>query len=483
MAPPCRRHCALQESNEDDRTAYERRPYYRWLALLAALLAWGFDGVEQGVYGIMTRQALKDLVPEVRPLVKEANELSQRAANESNPQAAARLHGQASGLTKKVDESVGWYFSLSVAMWLWGAACGGVIFGRLGDRYGRVRSMLISVTTYAAFTGLSALSTHWTHIMGARFLGAMGLGGTWPLCVALLVETWPERRRAVLAGSIGAAANVGFWIAATYSRFMLGYHFSWRWVIGMGFFIGLSSLAIIAFVPEPTKWRRSREKKQRSSLADLFTRQYRRATIVGSLLSTVALLGTWGSFLWLATYVDQIAERTAYQNTAKAIVSQWASYGQILGGFVGGLLAGWMGNKKSWCLLCIAAWCTVFALFGLNRHFSYQMVFMAVLAGVFVTAFFGWIPKFLPELYPTRIRATGQGFSFNIGRVLAGFGVLGGGKLVTLFHGDYRKGMMTMCSIYLVGLVIILFAPDTGGKMMADEADEADEGSRPAGTP
>jgi MFS transporter, SHS family, sialic acid transporter len=454
---------------------YESRPGYRWLALFAALLAWGFDGVEQGVYGIMTRRALMDLIPEVRPLVKETKDLSDQAAAQANTELAESMHQKVAERTRQIDETVGWYFSLSVAMWLWGAAAGGVIFGRLGDRYGRVHSMLISVTTYAVFTGLSALSTHWSHILAARFLGAMGLGGTWPLCVALLVETWPESRRAVLAGSVGAAANVGFWIAATYSRFMLKHDFTWRWVIGMGFFIGLSSLLIIAFVPEPTKWRISRQKRQRSSLADLFTRQYRRSTIVGSLLSTVALLGTWGSFLWLATYVDQIAARTAYQSTAKAIVSQWASYGQILGGFLGGLLAGWFGNKKSWCFLCVTAWATVFALYGLNTHFTYQMVCMAVLAGIFVTAFFGWIPKFLPELYPTRIRATGQGFSFNIGRVLAGFGVLGAGRLVKLFHGDYRLAMMTMCSIYLVGLLIIQFAPDTGGKMFADEADEGSQ--------
>jgi len=451
---------------------YESKPFYRWLALVAALLAWGFDGVEQGVYSIMTRQALQDLVPAVVPLVREARRLNEEAATQSDPNTAADLRKQASERTKDADKSVGWYFSWTVAMWLWGSAAGGVIFGRLGDRYGRVRSMLISVTTYATFTGLSAMSTHWSHMMAARFIGAIGLGGTWPLCVALLVETWPERHRAVLAGSIGAAANVGYLIAATYSKIMLGYGATWRWVIGMGFFIGISALFVIVFVPEPTKWKLSREKKQPSSLGDLFTRQYRRATIVGSLLSTVALLGTWGSFLWLATYVDQIAQGTEFARTAKAEVSRFASYGQILGGFVGGLLAGWLGNKKSWCFLCITAWATVFALFGLNKQFGTQVVWMAALAGIFVTAFFGWIPKFLPELYPTRIRATGQGFSFNIGRVLAGVGVLGTGKLVDAFKGDYRTATMTMCCIYLVGLIVILFAPETGGKMLADEVDK-----------
>jgi SHS family sialic acid transporter-like MFS transporter len=419
---------------------YESRPSFRWLALTAAMLAWGFDGLEQNIYSIMTRAALKDL-----------------------------LGGHIAG---PIDATVGKWFGLSMAMWLWGAAVGGVLFGRLGDRFGRVRGLLLSVTTYAAFTGLSALSAQPLHLIACRFVGAMGLGGTWPLCVALVVETWPENRRAVLAGLIGAASNIGFFLAATYARIMIGYGFTWRWVIGMGFFIGVASLPVIAFVPEPTKWKRSRQQKQRSSLGDLFTPTYLRSTIVGSLLSTVALLGTWGSFLWLATYADQLAEGTVFQRQGKAVISQWQSTGQILGGFLGGVVAGWLGNKRSWCLLCVGAWVTVVGLFGLNTVFSMRLAYMASLAGLFVTGFFGWLPKFLPELYPTRIRASGQGFCYNIGRVLAGLGVLGTGELVRMFHGDYRIGAMTMATIYLFGLVVIAFAPNTGGRMRAEE-DEA----------
>jgi len=102
------------------------------------------------------------------------------------------------------------------------------------------------------------------------------------------------------------------------------------------------------------------------------------------------------------------------------------------------------------------------------------MIFMAILAGVFVTAYFGWLPKYLAELFPTRIRGLGQGFSFNAGRVLTGFGVLGAGWLTReIFDGDYRQTVLVMCTIYLVGLVVIIFAPDTGMKMISDEEDEA----------
>lgn len=460
MSEPC------QLSVQED--VYQTRPFYRWLALLAALMAWGFDGVEQGVYTIMTRDALKDLVPSVTPLVQQAADLkSQMLAAE--PIRRSELEGLLKAATRRIDTTVGPFFSLSLAMWMWGAALGGVLFGRMGDRCGRVRSMLLSVSLYASFTGLSALSTHWSHFAACRFIGAMGLGGTWPLCVALIVETWPERNRAVLAGLIGAAANVGFFIAATYSRFMLKVGYEWRWVIGMGFFIAIICLPVIFFVPEPTQWKRSRDKKEHSSIGDLFTGGYLRSTIIGSLLSTVVLLGTWGAFLWVATYVDQITEGTPDQGKGKAVIAQWQAYGQMLGGFAGGLLAGWMGNKKSWCFLCLGAWVSVVALFGLNRHYGMQMALMGALAGLFVTGFFGWLPKYLPELYPTRIRASGQGFCYNIGRVLTGFGVLVAGGLVSLFHGDYRWGAMTIATVYLLGLVVIAFAPDTGGKMLIEE--------------
>ncbi len=451
-----------QQSPVED--VYAQPGLYRWLALAAGLLAWTFDGVEQNVYSVMSRAALKDIVPGLPEKVQQAAALN-----------AQGLAADAARLIREVDQAVGFYFGLAMAMWLWGAAAGGVLFGRWGDRYGRTRTLLFAVITYSGFTGLSALSTHWWHFAACRFLGSMGLGGAWPLSLALIVETWPEKHRSVLAGLMGAGANVGFMITALYSRVMLDLNFNWRWVIGMGCVIGLLSLPIIFITPEPTKWVQSKTKTQHSRMRDLFVPAYRRSAIVGSLLSTVALLGTWGSFLWLSTYVDQVAEGTQYQSNAKATITIFQSVGQIIGGFMGGVLAGLMGgNKRSWAFLCVTAWASVFSLYYFNETFNLQLMVMGAFAGLFVTAFFGWLPKFLSELFPTRIRALGQGFSFNIGRILAGIGVLGAGTLTNqVFGGDYRRTMLVMCSIYLLGLIVILFAPNTGGRMVTDEEDEA----------
>lgn len=455
---------------------YQTKPFYKWLALIGGLLAWTFDGVEQGIYAIMSRPALKELIPSIREHVAELNTIK--------GQAGADALNRVGELNELIDTEVGFYFGLAMAMWLWGAACGGVIFGNMGDRMGRVKALVFAVIVYSTFTGLSALTSHWWQFCACRFIGSMGLGGAWPLSLALIVETWEEKHRSVLSGLMGAGANVGFLIAAWYSGLMLGFKeadpvayawIDWRWIIGMGFFIGMSSLILIVFIPEPTKWRIANAKKQRSSFTDLFVPQYRRAAIVGPLLSTVALLGTWGSFLWMSTYVDQIAQTSANPETAKSSIAFWQSLGQIGGGFLGGILAVLMGgNRRSWVFLCLATWGSVFSLFYFNTVYNLQMILMAMLAGIFVTAYFGWLPKYLAELFPTRIRAVGQGFSFNAGRILTGFGVLGAGWLThQVFQGDYRQTMMVMCSVYLTGLIVIIFAPNTGMKMVSDEDDEA----------
>src|SRR5438874_12883804 len=145
----------------------------RWLALAAALLGWMFDGLEMGLFPLVARPALMDLLQ----------------------------------LTD--DQVIGRWIAVATASFLVGAATGGVLFGWLGDRIGRVRAMTLSVLTYAVFSGLCGLSTSAGQVAGLRFLSALGMGGEWSLGVALVMEVWPNRSRAMLAGLIGAIANVG----------------------------------------------------------------------------------------------------------------------------------------------------------------------------------------------------------------------------------------------------------------------------------
>src|SRR6476659_5362078 len=146
----------------------------KWLALAAALLGWMFDGAEMGIFSLVGRPAVKDLMP-------------------------GATEGQ-----------IGLWFNVIMAGFLVGAATGGVLFGWLGDRIGRVRAMTLSVLTYALFTGLCGLAAAAWQVGLLRFVAALGMGGEWSLGVALVMEVWPNRSRAFMAGLIGAAANVGY---------------------------------------------------------------------------------------------------------------------------------------------------------------------------------------------------------------------------------------------------------------------------------
>src|SRR6266496_1451156 len=153
----------------------------KWLALTAALLGWMFDGLEMALFPLVARPAIGDLLQTTDPAV------------------------------------INLWFNIATASFLVGAATGGVLFGWLGDRLGRVRAMSLSILTYSICSALGGFATAPWQMVGIRFLAALGMGGEWSLGVALVMEVWGGRSRALLAGLIGAAANVGYMIVALLS--------------------------------------------------------------------------------------------------------------------------------------------------------------------------------------------------------------------------------------------------------------------------
>ena len=175
----------------------------RWMALLAALLGWMFDGFEMGMFPLVGRPALAELLAEPAPVGATPEQIE-----------AMRVAAEV---------TTGQWFGVIIAVFLVGAATGGVLFGWLGDRLGRVRAMALSIFTYAIFTGLCGFATEPWHIAVLRFIASLGMGGEWSLGVALIMEIWPDRNRAVLAGLIGAASNVGFLLVGLLSLGLLGF--------------------------------------------------------------------------------------------------------------------------------------------------------------------------------------------------------------------------------------------------------------------
>jgi len=399
-----------------------------WMALIAEFSGWMFDGLEMGLYSIAVPPALKDLL------------------GTTDPKATAPFMG------------------VMVALFLVGMAAGGIFFGRLGDRLGRVKTMIITVLMYAVFTGLSGLSQTWQQLAACRFLGAMGLGGEWGLGVALVMESWPSVSRPVLAGILGAAANFGFLGAAGVGFLQTSLGWGWRPVLMVGFVPALLTLIVRLYVKEPERFVRSRERGESSRFADLFSPQFRRKTLIGMGLGAVAVLGLWGTTQsWLQLWVPELV-KPASASGPIATVTLAMAVGAIIGGFLGGISAEWLGRRLSFAIMCVASMGMVLVLYGTCDAYGPRLLWLAVVTQFFQIAMFGWLPLYLPELFPTRLRATGEGFCFNVGRVVSAVGaVVGMGSLARAF-GSIPSAAMVMSSIYVVGIVLAVIAPETKGQ-------------------
>lgn len=410
-----------------------RRTRAEWMVLLAAFLGWMFDGLEMGIFPLVARPALQDLL----------------------------------GVTSDMD--VGRWMGIITALFLIGAAVGGVIFGWLGDRIGRVRAMSLSILTYSLFTGLAYFVAEPWHLGACRFIAALGMGGEWSLGVALVMEIWPQKHRPLLAGVIGAAANVGFALIAVISRFIPVTRDSWRWVMLAGAVPALLVFFIRLFVPESERWKAA-SKKRNQDEETLHVLLYDWPLFVKTMLAisfaSIALIGTWGSVQWLPLWADQLTGGQV--PSAKANTQIMSALGAVVGCFIGPWIGGRMGRRPAYFILCLASLILCAVLFRTISAYNTMFLVSTALVGCVTAAFYGWFPLYLPELFPTRVRATGQGLSYNSGRVLAAVGALQMGALMSHYQGSYAKAGATITLVYALGLFLIWLAPETKGKELPD---------------
>jgi MFS family permease len=403
--------------------------------LLAAFLGWLFDGFEMGLFPVVARPALMSFAPAGVP----------------------------------IDGFVGDWMGKITAAFLIGAAAGGLIFGWMGDRIGRVRAMSISILTYSLFTALGYFAQSPEHLAIFRFIAALGMGGEWSLGVALVMECWPEKLRPLMAGFIGAAANVGFLLVAWIAKTWTVTQESWRWMFLVGALPAILVFLIRLFVPESEKWKAVAHPNNKP-LAEVFRPPLLKHMLLGILFASVALIGTWGSIQWIPVWVDQLTEGKI--PAAKANAQMASAYGAILGSILGPLIGGRIGRRLAFFGLCLGSLAICQFMFRGFDAYSSTLIFVIFLAGMFTAAFYGWFPLYLPELFPTRVRATGQGVSYNAGRIFAAFGALYAGQLVLSFSGGAGASMASAYAqmgglitfVYVIGMVAIWFAPETKGK-------------------
>jgi MFS family permease len=407
----------------------------RMLVLAAAFFGWMFAGMQMGIVPLIARSATIDM-----------------------------LGWNAAELTESQSGRVGEWFAWYICAFLMGAAVGGLIFGWLGDRIGRVKAMGYSILCYSLLTGLSYFVVSPEQLLVLRFVAALGIGGMWPNGVALAAEAWSDVSRPMLAGLIGTSANVGIWSTGAMSAAIGITPESWRWMLIVGaapFFLGI---AVLILVPESPHWLASRKRERtgppRMPVAEVFRPPLLRLTLIGICLGTIPLLGGWGSGNWLIPWSDKVYKGDVADFKGWVVMSR--SGGAILGALFGGWIANMFGRRSTYFVISLGSLAISGYIFGvMSPADGNEFLAWAFLLGLVSTVYFGWLPLYLPELFPTHARATGAGVTFNFGRILATVGVLGAGVLIRQFAGDFARVGAVTSLIYAVGMVVILFAPDT----------------------
>lgn len=400
----------------------------RYAVLVAAFLGLVFDGIELGLMPVASLSVAQDLLGD-----------------------------------KFTKDLGGHWFAWFAAALLLGAAIGGSLLGNLGDRIGRARAMGISILFYSMFAGLGAFVTSCEQMLVLRFLVGLGVGGMWPNGVALVAECWPDTSRPTVSGILGAGINIGIVclsLLGTIHPIMPG---SWRWVFVLAAVPAVLGIVVLTLLPESPKWLASRgvDKKPAPPLTSLFRGDLLRPTLIGILLASVPLVGAWAGSKWMLPWADAVggAEHAHYKSTTQ----MYWGVGASIGGFLGAPLAGWMGRRLSYFLISLGATAITWSMFKLTAPLEPNFLYIVFLQGLVATLFFGWLPLYLPELFPVEVRATGAGISMNIGRFVTAFSILAIGSQ---FAGDYSQLGAACALIYALGMIVVFWAPNTAGKQL-----------------
>jgi SHS family sialic acid transporter-like MFS transporter len=439
----------------------------RYLILTAAFLGWMFSGFQMAVMTLTAPSATAEFQRSGQVASDAVFSPRRLLVPPAWPGRQAQVVTD-NRLERKKYESL--WFSWYNAGFLFGAAAGGLVFGWMGDRLGRVRAMGASIFCFSIFSGLGYFAAAPEQLLLLRFLSGLGVGGMWPTGVALASEAWSDGSRPMISGMLGTSANVGLVILNALGYFWPATPDSWRWLLLVCAAPIVLALIVWLFVPESRRWLAAQAsltgKNRGVTMATVFRPPLLRLTLIGIAVGTIPILGGWGATQWFIPWTNSVVG--ASQPQAMALTAMMRSGGAILGGLAGGWIASLAGRRTTYFFVSLAslALCEYIFLALTPRDRSF---FPAVfLLGIISTIFFGWLPLYLPELFPTAARSTGAGVSFNSGRILAGCGVLLAGVITAAFGGDYGKAGSITTLVYALGMVIILFAPDTTKSKLKD---------------
>jgi MFS transporter, SHS family, sialic acid transporter len=360
-----------------------------------------------------------------------------------------------------------WFARYTAALML-GASVGGILLGSLGDRLGRTRTMGISILFYSVFAGLGAYAKTQEQMLLLRFLVGLGVGGMWPTGVALVAECWPNKSRPVVAGILGAGTNAGVLVLSQLARVWPLTPDSWRWLFQLSAVPTVLGLAVLFGLPESPRWLATRGTAHapQQPLRELFRPDLIRLTIIGILLGSIPLVGAWSGSKWMIPWADKLASAT--HPGYKAIAQGWWALGATMGSFLGAQVAALYGRRTTYFLISLATTVITVAMFQFTEPLKASFLPIVFVQGFVATLFFGWLALYLPELFPTRVRASGSGLAMNIGRFATAAGIFLAGALFTALGGSYSKTGTICALVYALGLIVIWWAPDTSKKDLSE---------------
>ncbi len=415
-----------------------------WFVYNVALLAWLFDCLDQQFFNLARDAAMDDL------------------------------------LVNKADATV--YGPYTTSVFLVGWAIGGLIFGALGDRYGRARILTICVLLYSVCTGLSSFSTSFFDFCLYRLVTGMGVGGVFGLAVALVADSVPDSARAPALGFLESlstwgnilAGFIGMGIGALAARHLLPFGLkAWQTIFLVGALPAFLCVFVLRQLKEPEKWVRARaEGKDRGikfgSYAHLLGHpRWRKHAWLGLLMCCAGIIGLWG----LGNFHPKIVGSIVREHFASQNLTPDALIGAFVGMMTLSAVAQRLGRRWAFGIAITCSFLSTILVFKYLREFE-QMFWMLPLMGFGQLSVFAVYAIYLPELFPTSLRSTGTSFCYNVGRLLAATAPFTLSRITESLGGNiegFRTAGLWVSLILVMGLIVLPFLPETKDRPLPEE--------------